>query len=231
MGYKNILIDFDDTIVDFYDAEEWAFHYMANLFDHKATDLVFLEFKKINHQHWEAFQQNKLTKSEVLSQRFVNYFKRHQMEIDGHRADILFRNGLAEAKIKYFDQTLETIIELSENHNLYIVTNGVTETQKRRLNQTPLHKYFKNIYISEETGHQKPSPEFFNYVFNDIGESERESSIIVGDSLTSDILGGINAGIATCWFNFRNFEPNSEIIPDYEINSWTQLKEIVSGEN
>lgn len=204
---------------------------MANLFDHKATDLDFLEFKKINHQHWEAFQQNKLTKSEVLSQRFVNYFKRHQMEIDGHRADILFRNGLAEAKIKYFDQTLETIIELSENHNLYIVTNGVTETQKRRLNQTPLHKYFKNIYISEETGHQKPSPEFFNYVFNDIGESERESSIIVGDSLTSDILGGINAGIATCWFNFRNFEPNSEIIPDYEINSWTQLKEIVSGEN
>lgn len=231
MGYKNILIDFDDTIVGFYDAEEWAFHYMANLFDHKATDLDFLEFKKINHQHWEAFQQNKLTKSEVLSQRFVNYFKRHQMEIDGHRADILFRNGLAEAKIKYFDQTLETIIELSENHNLYIVTNGVTETQKRRLNQTPLHKYFKNIYISEETGHQKPSPEFFNYVFNDIGESERESSIIVGDSLTSDILGGINAGIATCWFNFRNFEPNSEIIPDYEINSWTQLKEIVSGEN
>ncbi|MGZ1537551.1 YjjG family noncanonical pyrimidine nucleotidase [Staphylococcus argenteus] len=231
MGYKNILIDFDDTIVDFYDAEEWAFHYMANLFDHKATDLDFLEFKKINHQHWEAFQQNKLTKSEVLSQRFVNYFKRHQMGIDGHRADILFRNGLAEAKIKYFDQTLETIIELSENHNLYIVTNGVTETQKRRLNQTPLHKYFKNIYISEETGHQKPSPEFFNYVFNDIGESERESSIIVGDSLTSDILGGINAGIATCWFNFRNFEPNSEIIPDYEINSWTQLKEIVSGEN
>lgn len=161
MGYKNILIDFDDTIVDFYDAEEWAFHYMANLFDHKATDLDFLEFKKINHQHWEAFQQNKLTKSEVLSQRFVNYFKRHQMEIDGHRADVLFRNGLAEAKIKYFDQTLETIIELSENHNLYIVTNGVTETQKRRLNQTPLHKYFKNIYISEETGHQKPSPEFF----------------------------------------------------------------------
>ncbi|MBE5663196.1 noncanonical pyrimidine nucleotidase, YjjG family [Staphylococcus sp. SS60] len=231
MGYKNILIDFDDTIVDFYDAEEWAFHYMANLFEHKATDLDFLEFKKINHQHWEAFQQNKLTKAEVLSQRFVNYFKRHQMEIDGHRADVLFRNGLAEAKIKYFDKTLETIIELSENHNLYIVTNGVTETQKRRLNQTPLHKYFKNIYISEETGHQKPSPEFFNYVFNDIGESERESSIIVGDSLTSDILGGINAGIATCWFNFRNFEPNPEITPDYEINSWTQLKRIVDEEN
>ncbi|MBE5660477.1 noncanonical pyrimidine nucleotidase, YjjG family [Staphylococcus sp. SS35] len=231
MGYKNILIDFDDTIVDFYDAEEWAFHYMANLFEHKANDLDFLEFKKINHQHWEAFQQNKLTKAEVLSQRFVNYFKRHQMEIDGHRADVLFRNGLAEAKIKYFDQTLETIIELSENHNLYIVTNGVTETQKRRLNQTPLHKYFKNIYISEETGHQKPSPEFFNYVFNDIGESERESTIIVGDSLTSDILGGINAGIATCWFNFRNFEPNPEITPDYEINSWTQLKSIVDEEN
>lgn len=71
MGYKNILIDFDDTIVDFYDAEEWAFHYMANVFNHKATKDDFLTFKKINHQHWEAFQQNKLTKSEVLSERFV----------------------------------------------------------------------------------------------------------------------------------------------------------------
>lgn len=63
MGYKNILIDFDDTIVDFYDAEEWAFYYMANVFNHKATKDDFLTFKKINHQHWEAFQQNKLTRS------------------------------------------------------------------------------------------------------------------------------------------------------------------------
>lgn len=86
------------------------------------------------------------------------------MEVDGHRADVLFRNGLAEAKVKYFDQTLETIVELSKRHDLYIVTNGVTETQKRRLNQTPLHKYIKKIFISEETGYQKPNPEFFNYV-------------------------------------------------------------------
>ncbi|HBC4713829.1 TPA: YjjG family noncanonical pyrimidine nucleotidase [Staphylococcus aureus] len=227
LGYKNILIDFDDTIVDFYDAEEWAFYYMANVFNHKATKDDFLTFKKINHQHWEAFQQNKLTKSEVLSERFVNYFKHHQMEVDGHRADVLFRNGLAESKVKYFDQTLETIVELSKRHNLYIVTNGVTETQKRRLNQTPLHKYIKKIFISEETGYQKPNPEFFNYVFNDIGEDERQHSIIVGDSLTSDILGGINAGIATCWFNFRGFDHNPGIIPDYEINSWKQLNDIV----
>lgn len=76
------------------------------------------------------------------------------MEVDGHRADVLFRNGLAEAKVKYFDRTLETIVELSKRHDLYIVTNGVTETQKRRLNQTPLHKYIKKIFISEETGYQ-----------------------------------------------------------------------------
>ncbi|MGT2653211.1 HAD-IA family hydrolase [Staphylococcus aureus] len=74
---------------------------------------------------------------------------------------------------------------------------------------------------------KKPNPEFFNYVFNDIGEDERQHSIIVGDSLTSDILGGINAGIATCWFNFRGFDHNPGIIPDYEINSWKQLNDIV----
>lgn len=90
-----------------------------------------------------------------------------------------------------------------------------------------MHKYIKKIFISEETGYQKPNPEFFNYVFNDIGEDERQHSIIVGDSLTSDILGGINAGIATCCFNFRGFDHNPGIIPDYEINSWKQLNEIV----
>ncbi len=73
------------------------------------------------------------------------------MEVDGHRADVLFRNGLAEAKVKYFDQTLETIVELSKRHDLYIVTNGVTETQKRRLNQTPLHKYIKRyLYLRKQ---------------------------------------------------------------------------------
>ncbi len=91
------------------------------------------------------------------------------MEVDGHRADVLFRNGLAEAKVKYFNKTSKQFI-ISKRHDLYIVTNGVTETQKRRLNQTPLHKYIKKIFISEETGYQKPNPEFFNYVFNDIGE-------------------------------------------------------------
>ncbi|MBO1198582.1 YjjG family noncanonical pyrimidine nucleotidase [Staphylococcus simiae] len=227
MTYQCILLDFDDTIVDFYDAEEQGFFHMTQQFNHNATIEDFQLFKKINKQHWEAFQQNKFTKEQILSRRFEMYFNHHNMKVDGREVDFLYREGLAKANIKYFDNTLETIAELSNNHKLYIVTNGVTETQQRRLQQTPLDKYMDGIFISEQTGSQKPNKAFFDYVFKDIGEHYRDNSIIVGDSLTSDILGAQNAGIASCWFNVRNFANNTTIQPTYEINNLKQLINIV----
>lgn len=227
MTYKTILLDFDDTIVDFYDAEEKAFYNMAKHFNHYPTKDDFYHFRKVNQSHWEAFQENKLTKEEVLTQRFVNYFKDYQIEVDGKQADHIFRDELAKAKPSFFDDTLETIDYLRGNHNIYIVTNGVTETQQRRIAQTTFNETLNGIYISEQTGFQKPMPEFFDYIFKEIGEQQRESAIIVGDSLTSDILGGYNARIATCWFNLRGKENQTSIQPDYEIKSLKELIHIV----
>ena len=87
-------------------------------------------FKQINQAHWEAFQKNKLTKDEVLSHRFIEYFNHYGIEVDGKQADVTFRDELAKAPIKHFDSTLETIDRLAQNNKLYIVTNGVTDTQK-----------------------------------------------------------------------------------------------------
>ena len=109
MTYKTILLDFDDTIVDFYDAEEKAFYNMAKHFNHNPTNDDFYHFREVNQSHWEAFQENKLTKEEVLTQRFVNYFKDYQIEVDGKQADHIFRDELAKAKPSFFDDTLETI--------------------------------------------------------------------------------------------------------------------------
>lgn len=227
MTYQCILLDFDDTIVDFYDAEEQGFFYMAQQFKHKANIEDFKLFKTINKQHWEAFQQNIYTKEQILSRRFEVYFNHHNMKVDGKEVDFLYREGLAKAEIKYFDDTLETIKYLSNHHKLYIVTNGVTDTQQRRLEQTPLDKYMDGVFISEQTGSQKPNKEFFDYVFKEIGENYRDNTIIVGDSLTSDILGAQNAGIASCWFNVRNFDNNTTIQPTYEIDNLKQLIKIV----
>ena len=117
-----------------------------------------------------------------------------------------------------------TTLDILKNHyDLYIVTNGVRITQLRRLKQTPFEKIFKAVFISEDTGSQKPMPEFFDYVFEHIGHDRRNDAIIVGDSLTSDIQGGKNAGIRTCWFNVRNKDNDTRIQPDYTIDTFDQL--------
>ena len=103
----------------------------------------------------------------------------------------------------------------------------MTITQQRRIAQTNFNDKFNGIFISEQTGYQKPMPEFFDYIFNKIGDLNREETIIVGDSLTSDVMGGLNANIKTCWFNYREKENNSNIQPHYEISNLTELIDIV----
>ncbi|KOR13921.1 5'-nucleotidase [Staphylococcus carnosus] len=226
MTYDTILLDFDDTIVDFHDAEDQAFYHLAELYGIDPTIENLNLFKKVNQAHWEAFQENKLTKEEVLSERFVNYFNRFGQTVNGGEADIIFRDGLATAPVKYFPNTLETIQYLAQNAKVYIVTNGVADTQLRRLAQTPLKETIHEIFISEVTGYQKPMPEFFDYVFDRI-DAKREKTLIIGDSLTSDIQGGINAGIDTCWFNFRNKKNETTIQPKFEIKQLNEVKDLL----
>lgn len=223
MKEGTILFDFDDTLVDFEAAETYAFYKMAEHFDFNASLQDFNYFKKVNKQHWQAFQEGKLSKDSVLTQRFEYFFKNYNIEIDGYKADYIFRDELANAPLTYFDNTLNTLQDLSTKFNLYIVTNGVLETQERRINKSPYKDLFDGVFVSEQTGYQKPMPEFFDYVFDKIGENKRSSTMIVGDSLSSDILGGKNANIRTCWFNPRNQINDSNIEADITINNFEQL--------
>lgn len=218
-----MLIDFDDTLVDFIDAEIQAFYTIAQDYLNEATESDLQTFMQVNQAHWEAFQRGELNKEEVLNQRFRNFFARYDIEVDGPKVDHEYRTSLSKATVKYMPHVLTTLDILKNHYDLYIVTNGVRITQLRRLKQTPFETIFKGIFISEDTGSQKPMPEFFDYVFNHIGNERRQDAIIVGDSLTSDIQGGINAGIRTCWYNGRDKVNDSGIQPDYTIHSFEQL--------
>jgi len=226
MNKRCLLIDFDDTIVDFHDAEAYAFHQLTKKYNLETNQDDLNQFMTVNQAHWEAFQQNQLSKTEVLSKRFEVYFDLHQINVNGEEADVIFRDELANAPIKYFMNTVKTLRMLKDTHDLYIVTNGVLETQERRIAKTKMGNWFKGVYVSEQTGYQKPMPEFFDFVFNEIGHDKRDHAMIVGDSITSDILGGKNAAIKTCWFNPRNKINNTEINPDYTIESLDQLLDI-----
>ena len=118
------------------------------------------------------------------------------------------------------------LARISQNHDLYCVTNGITRTQRMRFKASGLGKYFKKLYISQEINLAKPSKEFFEYVLADIGEYDLQDVYIIGDSLTSDIQGGINSGIKTILFNKEN-KTVKDIRPDYEVKSYLQLEGLI----
>ncbi|MTV22843.1 YjjG family noncanonical pyrimidine nucleotidase [Staphylococcus delphini] len=227
MGYKVILFDFDDTLVDFHDAEVQAYGHLMRHYEVPSHLHDYHRFKEINQNHWEAFQRGEITKAEVLRHRFIATFETYGMTVDGQEADIVFRDGLARALIKWLAGIMPMLEALHSQYALAIVTNGVTDTQERRIAQTDLHTVIDHIFISDKVGAQKPNVGFFEAVFEVFDQYDKKDFLIVGDSLTSDIQGGINAGIDTCWFNHRQLENKTAIQPTYTIEHITALKEIL----
>ena len=119
------------------------------------------------------------------------------------------------------------IHELSADFKLALLTNGLSFVQNSRLNGSELREYFDVLIISEDVGLAKPDPGIFQLVFNELNFSDKTKALMIGDNLSSDILGGINFGIDTCWFNPAKKENNTEIIPTYEISRLYQLKSII----
>jgi 2-haloacid dehalogenase len=109
---------------------------------------------------------------------------------------------------------------------IYIVTNGVAITQKMRIKNSIIRKYISDLFVSEDIGFQKPRKEYFDYVFSKIPNPDMRNTIIVGDSLTSDIAGGVQSGIDTCWFNKDNVKNTTTITPTYEITRLIELSKI-----
>ncbi|PCF88648.1 YjjG family noncanonical pyrimidine nucleotidase [Staphylococcus intermedius] len=227
MNYKVILFDFDDTLVDFHDAEVQAYAHLMRHYEVPSRIHNYKRFKEINQNHWEAFQRGEITKAEVLSHRFIETFETYDMTVNRQEADIIFRDGLARAPIKWLTGVMPMLDTLSSQYTLAIVTNGVTDTQKRRIAQTNLHSMMNHIFISDQVGAQKPNVAFFEAVFEVFSQYDKKDFLIVGDSLTSDIQGGINAGIDTCWFNHRQLENQTTIQPTYTIEHIEALKEIL----
>ncbi|MGN1042140.1 MAG: HAD-IA family hydrolase, partial [Christensenellales bacterium] len=126
----------------------------------------------------------------------------------------------------YLDGAEEGVKYLKGKYRLYIVTNGIKHTQENRIEKSGLIRYADGVFISEAVGAGKPSKEYFDYVFDFTG-ADRKSSVIMGDSLTSDIKGGINAGIRTIWFNSKGLPPSDAIVPTCEIRGWDEVYKIL----
>jgi 2-haloacid dehalogenase len=225
--YKTLLFDVDDTLLDFDAAESLALRLLFEEHHFSLTSEIEKKYKNLNKRLWESFEEGKIDRDEVMNTRFSKLFKEHGKEVDGVLLEKGFRNYLEQGN-QLINGALELTSNLQKQYDLYIVTNGDSKTQDRRLRDSGLYPLFKDIFVSEATGFQKPMKEYFDYVFARIPHFVTNQALIIGDSLSSDIKGGYLAGIDTCWFNPKMKENNTDIIPTYEIQKLEDLYQILS---
>lgn len=221
-----LFLDLDDTILDFQMAERIAMPMTFRACGIEPTQEVIDLYRKINRQQWKLMEEGKLSRDEVVIRRFVLLFQELGVDADPYQCALKYMENLSIDHY-FLPGAEEAVKRLSKKYRLYIATNGTTAVQQRRMESAGLYPYFEKVFISGQLGADKPSVEFFQRSFAQIPGFDRSKAMIVGDSLTSDIQGGIHAGIATCWVNPAHKEADPR--PDYEIESLTQLEGLLES--
>lgn len=219
---KYIFFDLDDTILNFTAGEANALSQALSAAGIIPTQAVLDRYHVINQACWELLEEGRLTRDEVLVQRFEQLFREMNIHYSGR--DLCQRYEYLLSKQHAFMPDAEQLLrELSSKYRLYLASNGAAAVQNPRLDDAGIRKYFQGIFISEEIGADKPSKAFFDACFAAIPNFRVEEAAMVGDSLTSDIRGGHNAGLRTVWFNCHGKEPRADIRPDYVIQNLSDL--------
>lgn len=221
-----VLLDLDDTILDFHQAEKIAISKTFRCFGVEPEDKLINRYSEINAAQWKRLETGEITREQVLVGRFEILFRELGLDISSREAKATYERLLAQGH--YFMPGAEKMLEdIRDDYRLFICSNGTAVVQAGRLRSAGISPYFEKIFISEDIGYNKPSAEFFERCFAQMDDPDRSRAIIIGDSLTSDILGGINAGIKTCWFNPRGKAGRDDIAPDYEIGKLEQAPELL----
>ena len=224
--FEFLFLDLDDTILDFHKAEHIALSKTLEQFGLTPTEAVLSRYSRINKDHWERLERGELTRAQVLSGRFLVLFQEMGYQVDPEQVARTYEKNLSVGH--YFLPGAEAAVDaLSKKYRLFLASNGTASVQKDRMTSANLYRFFEKVFVSQEIGHNKPAKEYFDACFAQIPGFDKSKAIIVGDSLTSDILGGINAGIATCWVNPGKKPCPAHMKPDYEIGYLYQLEELL----
>ena len=220
-----ILLDLDDTLLDFRKAEKIAVRSTLEHFGAPSDEHILRRYSELNLAQWKLLELGRLTRDEVKLRRFVLLINEFGLDIEPAAAARYYENALSIGHY-FIDGAPELLESLHEKYALYLVSNGTAAVQEGRLKSAGIKKYFKDIFISQYIGAEKPDRAFFDRCFARIADFKRDETVIVGDSLSSDIKGGKNAGIGTVWFNPRHEAPGDPT-PDYEIHRLCELEALL----
>ena len=217
-----LFLDLDDTILDFKKAEYIAIGKTIADFGVEPTEEVRHRYHIINKWHWEQLELGKLTRAEVLENRFKVLFSELGVEVDAEKVARTYEKNLGTGHW-FLPGAEEAVDALSKKYRLFLASNGTASVQKGRMTSANLYRFFETVFVSQEIGYNKPAKAYFDACFARIPGFDPAKCLMVGDSLTSDILGGINAGIKTVWINPGHAPCRPDIRPDYEIEGLKDL--------
>jgi 2-haloacid dehalogenase len=225
--YSWLLFDADGTLFDYNKAESTALRDVFRSFDFGFTPECALAYREINDRYWRDFELGLIDQKSLRSQRFSELLDSLELEAD---PELFSRKYLEFLSMGTYliDGVEEVLDALHPLFDMAILTNGLQDVQRPRFTRSSIGSYFKVWIISEEVGFAKPDPAIFDVVFDLIGHPPPDEVLMIGDSLTSDIAGGLNYGIDTCWFNPSNKQSPQDMDIRYEINDLSQLQNILT---
>lgn len=221
--YKVLFFDVDGTLLDFDVAEREALGMLLRDRGIEIREEYIQCYHHINASMWKMLERGEITREKLQSERFVQFFDAIGLKgkADGEENRI-YRNYLSQAVIPIAGA--EAVLqELGSRYPLYVVSNGNTQVQYGRLGISGFQKYFRQIFLSEEIGYTKPDKRFFEECLRRLPDVKREEILLIGDSLSSDMAGGRNAGIDTCWYNPAKIPEDASIPVTYEIRDLREL--------
>ena len=226
--YTCLLLDIDNTLLDFDAAERQALTDTLIHYDlpHDAETLA--AYHEVNRQLWAGLAKGELNRNKLFAVRFARFLKALGRPDPGNSREM---NEYYEDQLSHHADlipgALQALEELAEVATLAIVSNGAAKVQESRIEASGLDRYMDGIYISEKVGAAKPHPRLIETALRDLGISDKSRVLMVGDDLLADIKGGLNAGVDTCWINFTGEENTTDIRPKHTVRSYEELYRIV----
>lgn len=214
--YEYILIDLDDTIFDFKKGERASLIKVMKDMGYSLSEKEILLFSKINEKYFQKYANGEISRDDFHNKRFNEFFNLLNINYDFHLADAKYMEELSMATI-YVDGAYDFLMKLHKKYKLFIASNGMYEIQVSRLKKANIFDLFEKIYVSSKIGANKPDSKFYEYIFNDLNDYDKSKYLMIGDRESSDIIGGINSGIDTMYFNRLNNVVKTK--PTYVINS------------
>lgn len=225
MRFKTLFMDADDTVFDFGAAQKAALFAAFKRMDEPLSEEEYALYDAINIKHWKMLERGETTKDRLVFARFEEFFGKTGKKCSVERTEELYQELLGEQAF-WWEGAKEGMEQLSKRYDIFLVTNGHADTQYSRVKLSGLDGFVKDVFVSEAVGCPKPEKAYYDYCFRKSG-ADRKTTLCIGDSLTSDIKGGVNAGCKVMWCNFRNEPIPSDPPIDYVVRSWAEILDIL----